>query len=39
VAPISGRTGYSSVTEGALVTAEQMTPLTTIQQIDQSTSM
>ncbi len=34
VAPISGRIGYSSVTEGALVTAAQMTPLTTIQQID-----
>jgi membrane fusion protein (multidrug efflux system) len=35
VAPISGRIGYSSVTEGALVTAEQPTPLTTIQQIDE----
>jgi len=34
VAPISGRIGHSSVTEGALVTAEQMTPLTTIQQFD-----
>jgi membrane fusion protein (multidrug efflux system) len=34
VAPISGRIGYSSVTEGALVTAQQPTPLTTIQQID-----
>jgi len=33
-APISGRIGYSAVTEGALVTAEQMAPLTTIQQID-----
>lgn len=33
-APISGRIGYSSVTEGALVTAEQPTPLTTIQQFD-----
>jgi membrane fusion protein, multidrug efflux system len=35
VAPISGRIGYSCVTEGALVTADQMSPLTTIQQIDQ----
>jgi membrane fusion protein (multidrug efflux system) len=34
VAPISGRIGSSSVTEGALVTADQMTPLTTIQQFD-----
>ncbi|MEW6199862.1 MAG: efflux RND transporter periplasmic adaptor subunit [Planctomycetota bacterium] len=33
-APLSGRIGYSSVTEGALVTAEQPTPLTTIQQFD-----
>lgn len=34
VAPISGRIGYSAVTEGALVTAEQPAPLTTIQQFD-----
>ncbi|HQI82016.1 MAG TPA: efflux RND transporter periplasmic adaptor subunit [Deltaproteobacteria bacterium] len=33
-APISGRTGRSSVTEGALVTASQPSPLVTIQQID-----
>ncbi len=33
-APISGRTGRSSVTEGALVTANQPSPLVTIQQID-----
>jgi membrane fusion protein (multidrug efflux system) len=33
-APISGRTGRSSVTEGALVTAHQPSPLVTIQQID-----
>lgn len=33
-APISGRIGKSSVTEGALVTAEQTTALTTIQQLD-----
>ncbi len=35
VAPIAGRIGHSSVTEGALVTAEQPTALATIQQIDQ----
>jgi membrane fusion protein (multidrug efflux system) len=33
-APISGRTGRSSVTEGALVTASQPTPMVTIQQLD-----
>ncbi len=33
-APISGRTGKSSVTPGALVTAYQPTPLVTIQQMD-----
>ena len=33
-APISGRIGRSSVTEGALVTAQQPTPLATIQQLD-----
>lgn len=33
-APISGRTGKSSVTPGALVTAYQATPLVTIQQLD-----
>jgi membrane fusion protein, multidrug efflux system len=33
-APISGRTGRSSVTPGALVTAYQPTPLVTIQQLD-----
>jgi membrane fusion protein, multidrug efflux system len=33
-APISGRTGKSSVTPGALVTAYQPTPLVTIQQLD-----
>jgi len=33
-APISGRIGKSSVTEGALVTAQQPTPLATIQQLD-----
>ena len=32
--PISGRTGRSSVTEGALVTAEQATSLVTITQLD-----
>lgn len=32
--PISGRIGKSSVTEGALVTAQQTTALTTIQQLD-----
>ncbi|MGH8206837.1 MAG: efflux RND transporter periplasmic adaptor subunit [Steroidobacteraceae bacterium] len=33
-APISGRIGRSSVTEGALVTADQSTALATIQQLD-----
>jgi len=33
-APISGRTGRSSVTPGALVTAYQPVPLVTIQQLD-----
>lgn len=33
-APISGRIGKSAVTEGALVTAQQTTALTTIQQLD-----
>lgn len=33
-APISGRIGRSSVTDGALVTASQVTALATIQQLD-----
>ncbi|MBP4043164.1 MULTISPECIES: efflux RND transporter periplasmic adaptor subunit [Aeromonas] len=33
-APISGRIGKSAVTEGALVTAQQATSLTTISQLD-----
>ena len=33
-APISGRIGRSSVTEGALVTAQQPVALATIQQMD-----
>jgi membrane fusion protein, multidrug efflux system len=33
-APISGRTGKSHVTVGALATAHQVSPLTTIQQLD-----
>jgi membrane fusion protein, multidrug efflux system len=33
-APISGRIGRSNVTRGALVTANQATPLATIQQLD-----
>lgn len=33
-APITGRIGKSSVTEGALVTAQQPTPLATIQQLN-----
>jgi membrane fusion protein (multidrug efflux system) len=33
-APISGRIGKSSVTEGALVTANQDAPLATVQQLD-----
>ncbi|MDQ8186252.1 efflux RND transporter periplasmic adaptor subunit [Pelagicoccus sp. SDUM812002] len=32
--PISGRIGKSSVTKGALVTANQPTPLATVQQLD-----
>ncbi len=34
VAPISGQIGKSSVTQGALVTANQAEPLATIQQLD-----
>ncbi|HVG05296.1 MAG TPA: efflux RND transporter periplasmic adaptor subunit [Burkholderiaceae bacterium] len=34
VAPISGRTGKSTVTAGALVTANQASPLVTIQQMN-----
>jgi membrane fusion protein (multidrug efflux system) len=34
ISPISGRTGRSSVTEGALVTASQTTDLLTVQQLD-----
>lgn len=33
-APISGRIGKSAVTQGALVTANQQTPLATVQQLD-----
>jgi membrane fusion protein, multidrug efflux system len=33
-APISGRIGKSNVTEGTLVTAQQLTPLSVIQQLD-----
>jgi membrane fusion protein (multidrug efflux system) len=33
-APITGRIGLSTVTEGALVTAQQTTPLTTITRLD-----
>ena len=33
-APIGGRIGKSSVTQGALVTANQATPLATVQQLD-----
>jgi membrane fusion protein, multidrug efflux system len=33
-APISGRIGRSNVTDGALVTAHQVVPLATIQQLD-----
>jgi membrane fusion protein (multidrug efflux system) len=33
-APISGRTGKSNFTQGALVTANQEEPLTTVQQLD-----
>lgn len=32
--PISGRIGKSAVTQGALVTADQETPLATVQQLD-----
>jgi membrane fusion protein (multidrug efflux system) len=32
--PIAGRIGKSSVTQGALVTADQATPLATVQQLD-----
>src|SRR5690606_32128028 len=32
--PIAGRIGKSSVTQGALVTADQPTPLSTVQQLD-----
>jgi RND family efflux transporter MFP subunit len=34
LSPISGRTGRSTVTEGALVTANQTTSLATVQQLD-----
>jgi membrane fusion protein (multidrug efflux system) len=34
LSPISGRIGRSAVTEGALVTANQSTPLSTVQQLD-----
>lgn len=34
VAPITGRTGKSNITVGALATASQPTPFTTIQQLD-----
>jgi len=34
LSPISGRIGRSMMTEGALVTSEQSTPLATVQQID-----
>lgn len=34
VSPISGRIGKSSVTQGALVTANQAAPLATVQQLD-----
>ncbi len=34
VSPINGRAGKSSVTDGAIVTAYQPTPLATIQQLD-----
>src|SRR5690606_14279415 len=33
-APISGRIGKSTVTQGALVTANQAAPLATVQQLD-----
>jgi membrane fusion protein (multidrug efflux system) len=34
IAPISGRIGKSTVTQGALVTANQAAPLATVQQLD-----
>ena len=34
LSPISGRIGRSTVTEGALVTANQLAPLATVQQLD-----
>ena len=34
LAPISGRIGKSAVTQGALVTADQETPLATVQKLD-----
>jgi membrane fusion protein, multidrug efflux system len=34
VSPISGRIGKSTVTQGALVTAEQTAPMATVQQLD-----
>jgi membrane fusion protein (multidrug efflux system) len=34
IAPVTGRIGISTVTEGALVTAHQPAPLATIQQLD-----
>lgn len=34
VSPIDGRSGRSTVSEGALVTADQGAPLTTVQQLD-----
>jgi membrane fusion protein (multidrug efflux system) len=34
VSPISGRVGKSSVTQGALVTADQTAPMATVQQLD-----
>ncbi len=34
LSPVSGRVGKSSVTEGALVTANQADPLATVQQLD-----
>lgn len=34
VSPISGRIGKSSVTQGALVTADQTAPMATVQQLD-----
>lgn len=34
LSPITGRIGRSAITEGALVTASQATPLSTVQQLD-----